>query len=114
MGRMKELTNLGVALAMDDFGRGYSSLSHLRQFPVQTLKIDRTFVADVTDEEESGTLVKSIIAMGQSLRLNVIAEGVETKQQLDFLRQHSCDQIQGFYLGPPVPADEFLKSYDKS
>ena len=85
----------------------------MRQFPVYALKIDRSFVADVTEIDDSGSLVKSIIAMGRSLRLIVIAEGVENQEQLDFLRENVCDQVQGFYLGAPTSADEFLQSFEK-
>jgi diguanylate cyclase len=99
------LKALGVKLAMDDFGTGYSSLSYLRKFPFDKIKIDRSFISDVEDDAEAETIVQAIIAMGRSLRLDVTAEGIETKQQLSMLRGHGCTFAQGFLLGHPHPAD---------
>jgi len=97
------LSAMGVTLAIDDFGMGYSSLSHLKRFPIDTLKIDRTFVRDVTTDSDDAAIAKAIIAMAHSLKLKVIAEGVETKEQLAFLKGESCDEYQGFLYSRAIP-----------
>lgn len=96
-----ELKELGVRLSMDDFGRGYSSLYYLKRFPIDTLKIDRAFVRDIPDSQEDTAIVRTVINMSRSLNLSVVAEGVETQRQLDFLRDLDCDQVQGFLLCHP-------------
>ncbi|MCA1987580.1 MAG: PAS domain S-box protein [Desulfarculus sp.] len=103
---MQDLADLGVKLFMDDFGRGYSSLYHLKRFPMQALKIDRSFVQDVTSNPSDASIVNTIISMGRSLNLQVVAEGVETQEQLEFLRANQCHQMQGFLFSRPVPDDE--------
>jgi EAL domain-containing protein (putative c-di-GMP-specific phosphodiesterase class I) len=103
---MARLRGLGCTLSIDDFGTGYSSLSYLKQLPVDKLKIDRSFVQDMHESAESMAMVKAIIAMAHSLRLEVIAEGVELAAQLDGLRAAGCDQIQGFYYSVPLSADD--------
>jgi EAL domain-containing protein (putative c-di-GMP-specific phosphodiesterase class I) len=103
---LRGLKELGVHLSIDDFGTGYSSLSYLKQFPIDTLKIDQSFVRDVTSNADDAAIVTSIILMGHGLKLNIIAEGVETDSQLEFLRVLRCNEIQGYLISPPVPADE--------
>jgi diguanylate cyclase (GGDEF)-like protein len=103
---MARLRGLGCTFSIDDFGTGYSSLSYLKQLPVDKLKIDRSFVQDMHQSEDSMAMVKAIIAMAHSLRLEVIAEGVELQEQLDGLRAAGCDQIQGFYFSKPLSADD--------
>lgn len=101
------LRNLGIKLALDDFGTGYSSLNYLRHFPINLLKIDQSFVRELVQDPSSATIALSIIHLAHSLRMQVVAEGVETEAQLQFLRRNGCDQVQGYLTGRPIPADEF-------
>ncbi len=110
---LQAISETGVGLAIDDFGTGYSSLSYLKRFPIDTLKIDRSFVHDLPHDPNDATLVEAIIAMGQALHLNVIAEGVETQQQVDFLQKHNCDNIQGYLISRPLPAQELTTLLQK-
>ena len=103
-----DLKKLGVRISVDDFGTGHSSLSYLKRFPIDTLKIDKSFIRDITSDSDTAAIVKAIIAMAHSLRLKVVAEGVEFSEQAAFLREHSCDQMQGYLIRSPVPAAEFL------
>jgi diguanylate cyclase (GGDEF)-like protein/PAS domain S-box-containing protein len=103
---LRELKALGVRIALDDFGTGYSSLSYLRRFPFDKLKIDASFVQGLGDGGEADAIVRAIVALGRSLSLKITAEGVETFDQLERLREHSCDQVQGFLLGRPMPPSE--------
>jgi EAL domain-containing protein (putative c-di-GMP-specific phosphodiesterase class I) len=98
---------MGVRIAIDNFGTGYSSLSKLKGFPLDTIKIDGSFIHDVASGSEGRSLTEAIIELGKSLGFTVVAEGVESKEQVDYLRLHSCDQYQGFYINKPMPAEEF-------
>lgn len=108
---LEYLKNNGITLAMDDFGTGYSSLSYLRRFPIDALKIDRSFVMDLEESEHGAAICAAIIAMSRQLGLTVIAEGVETEEQVMFLQSHDCDQIQGYLISKPIPAGEFAKKF---
>ena len=99
----------GIRVAIDDFGIGYSSLSHLKQFPIDIIKIDRSFIQDIPGDHADEAITEAIIVMGRSLKIKVVAEGVETAQQLHFLRSHGCDEIQGYCFSRPIPADAFAK-----
>ena len=105
---LRQLKEMGIGLALDDFGTGYSSLSYLRRFTIDRVKIDRTFVAELTENPDDAALTSAIIAMAHGLRLEVVAEGVETRHQALFLRQRGCDELQGYLFGRPCPPDEFV------
>jgi EAL domain-containing protein (putative c-di-GMP-specific phosphodiesterase class I) len=104
-----QLKAIGVRLAVDDFGTGYSSLSYLTRFPIDTLKLDQSFVHDMVSSSDDAIVVSAVIGMGKSLKHRVIAEGVETLEQLAFLQTHGCDEGQGYYFNRPVVAQQFGK-----
>ncbi len=106
---LQSLRAAGVRIAVDDFGTGYSSLSYLRKFPIDALKIDQSFVRQITTSPDDTTIVSAIISIGQSMKLRVIAEGVETPEELAFLQARHCDEGQGYYFSKPVPAEQFAK-----
>jgi EAL domain-containing protein (putative c-di-GMP-specific phosphodiesterase class I) len=101
-----DLKKLGIRISLDDFGTGHSSLAYLKRFPIDTLKIDQSFIHDITRDPDTAAIVTAIIAMGHSLRLKVIAEGVEFTDQAVFLKRHNCDQMQGYLINVPMPAGE--------
>ena len=106
---LDELHAIGVSISIDDFGTGYSSLSALQKFPISTLKIDKSFVKDIPDDSDDSTIVSTIIEMAHSMEMQVIAEGVESRAQLDFLRRRKCDLVQGLLCGSPMVAEEYLE-----
>jgi EAL domain-containing protein (putative c-di-GMP-specific phosphodiesterase class I) len=104
---LMELKKIGVRISIDDFGTGYSSLNYLKRFPIDKLKIDQSFIRECTSDVNDQTIIKTIILMAHLLKLQVIAEGVETKEQADFLLKHRCIEAQGYYFSKPLPVDEF-------
>ncbi len=111
---LERLKEMGVQVSIDDFGTGYSSLSYLKRFPIDTLKIDRSFISDITTDQDDAAISQAIVSMARSLRLSVIAEGVETNEQLEVVRSLGCDTVQGFLFSrplDPVALDEFAGSF---
>jgi EAL domain-containing protein (putative c-di-GMP-specific phosphodiesterase class I) len=107
IGIMNDLHERGIKIAIDDFGTGYSSLSYLKKFNVTKLKIDKSFVDDITTDLDDKAIVSAVIKMAHGLGLTVIAEGVETHEQLHYLREHGCNEVQGYYYGKPMNAQDF-------
>jgi EAL domain-containing protein (putative c-di-GMP-specific phosphodiesterase class I) len=105
---LEAISRMGVLVSVDDFGTGYSSMSYLRRFPIDKLKIDRCFVEQMTRRPEDASIVRAIISLAHSLRLKVIAEGVETPEQLQLLAELGCDQYQGYYFSPALASAEFV------
>src|SRR6266849_5181039 len=101
---LARLRHIGITIAIDDFGTGHSSLNYLKRFPIDTLKIDRSFVEDLPDRFEDAAIVRAVLELARGLDLRVVAEGVETKEQLEFLQGHECREVQGFYFAEPMPA----------
>jgi EAL domain-containing protein (putative c-di-GMP-specific phosphodiesterase class I) len=106
LARIKEM---GISISIDDFGTGYSSLSYLKRFPIDTLKIDRSFVRDIPADLDDVAIVRAIIAMARSLRMRTVAEGVELEEQMRFLRAEGCEEMQGFFYSRPLPSDEIVR-----
>jgi EAL domain-containing protein (putative c-di-GMP-specific phosphodiesterase class I) len=103
------IKDIGARIDIDDFGSGYSSLASLKQFPLDTIKINRSFIRDAASVTKDKALTETIIAMGRTLSLTVVAQGVETREQAEFLRQNACDEFQGFYFNKPMPADQMTQ-----
>ncbi len=106
---LRRLKNLGVRIAMDDFGTGYSSLSYLQSFPFDKIKIDQAFVANLSHSQQAATIIRAVIALGRGLDLPVVAEGVETEEQVRFLAGEHCNEIQGFFVGRPMPIADYAE-----
>jgi EAL domain-containing protein (putative c-di-GMP-specific phosphodiesterase class I) len=111
---LRQLNELGVQLAIDDFGTGYSSLSYLTKFPIHFLKIDQSFVREAPDNKSVNSIISATIAMAHSLKLKVIAEGVENKAQLEFLKSLGCDIAQGYLISKPLPAQDYIRLIENS
>jgi EAL domain-containing protein (putative c-di-GMP-specific phosphodiesterase class I) len=106
---LHQLRGEGFTVAIDDFGTGYSSLTHLKQFPIDTLKIDISFIADLETDPQDAAITEAIIGLARGLGLRVVAEGVGTREQLEFLDRHGCECFQGFWASKPLPADSFFE-----
>jgi EAL domain-containing protein (putative c-di-GMP-specific phosphodiesterase class I) len=106
---MHNLRAMGVGLTIDDFGTGYSSLGYLKNFPINSLKVDRSFVRDLAHSSDDVAITRAVIAMAHSLQMNVIAEGVELREQFDVLRKEGCDEFQGYLCRPPLAEDDLLR-----
>ena len=111
---LREFKKAGLRLSVDDFGTGYSSLNYLKQFPLDSLKIDRSFVQDLHRDRDDAAICAAILAMAKELDLSVVAEGEELDEQLKFLRRHGCDQVQGFLFSQPITAKQFEEFYSAS
>ena len=111
--KLLQLSSKGIDLALDDFGTGYSSLSYLQKFPLKTLKIDRSFINNIKNSEDEACIVNAIISMAQGLRMSIVAEGVESREQLDYLTALGCDTVQGFLFGPATPLKEVARLFDQ-
>ena len=109
MAALHQLRGLGVRISMDDFGTGYSSLSYLRSFPFDKIKIDQSFVRDLTDKPDSIAIIRAVAGLGQSFGITTTAEGVETQEQLDQMRAEGCSEVQGYFYSKPVPAREIAQ-----
>jgi len=107
--QLDQLKRLGLTLAMDDFGTGYSSLSYLKKFPIDIIKIDRSFIHEIPDNQDDMEITSAVIAMAHNLKLKVVAEGIETADQLSFLRRHRCDVGQGYLFDRPIPGNELIE-----
>lgn len=112
IGQLAKLKDLGIQILVDDFGTGYSSMAYLKRFPIDTLKIDREFIRDLSADPDDRAITRAMISLAHSLNLKVIAEGVETREQLDFLQDEHCDRAQGFYIAHPMPGPELLKLFE--
>jgi EAL domain-containing protein (putative c-di-GMP-specific phosphodiesterase class I) len=111
---LNALKEIGVQLSIDDFGTGYSSMSHLKNFPVDRIKIDRSFVTGISLDPDDVAITMAVLSMAKSMRLSVVAEGVETQEQMNFFQEKLCEQVQGYFLSRPVPAEDltaFVKEY---
>ena len=111
---LHRLRELGVSISMDDFGTGYSSLSYLRSFPFDKIKIDQSFVKDLSAKEDSRAIVTAVIGLGRSLGMSTTAEGVETEAQLDLVREQGCTEVQGFLFSPPLPGSAITKHFSET
>jgi EAL domain-containing protein (putative c-di-GMP-specific phosphodiesterase class I) len=111
MTTLRQLKDLGVRIAMDDFGTGYSSLGYLHKFPFDKIKIDRSFVSALETRTDADAIVRAVVGLGHSLGMTTCAEGVETVEQLVFLRGEGCDEVQGYYFGKPMPAAAFERQF---
>ena len=111
---LRRLKDLGISVAIDDFGTGYSSLAYLKRFPIDTVKLDRSFVEDIPHDVDSMAIAQAIIAMAHTLRLKVVAEGVESEAQVSFLRDEGCDEIQGYYFSAARAASEIPRIMRKT
>ncbi len=112
--KLKSLAHHGIKVAVDDFGTGYSSLTYLQTLPLHTLKIDRSFIMKIQDHRDKHSIVEAIIAMAKELGLDLVAEGIETEEQLNYLKRLGCERAQGFFLGKPVEAEILIARYISS
>jgi EAL domain-containing protein (putative c-di-GMP-specific phosphodiesterase class I) len=110
---MQQINNLGVSLSLDDFGTGYSSLNYLRKFPFQKIKIDRSFISDLGDSNDASAIIGAIASLGASLKKTVVAEGIETQEQMTLVRDQGCQEGQGYLFGKAMPADVIITYFEQ-
>ena len=111
--KIQTIKNMGITISIDDFGTGYSSLSYLKQFPVNALKIDRSFIQNISNEESGIAMVAAIIKLAHALNLEVVAEGVEKLKELEILKEHACKYVQGYYFSKPLNVQDFTKKLEE-
>ena len=111
--RLQKISELGVHISVDDFGTGYTSISYLKRFPISILKIDQHFIKGIPDNQNDVAITSAVIALGHNLGFEIVAEGVETAEQMQYLAEHGCDLIQGYYLSRPLPASKIILQFTK-
>jgi EAL domain-containing protein (putative c-di-GMP-specific phosphodiesterase class I) len=114
IGKLNNIRKMGIPISIDDFGTGYTSISYLKQFPINTLKIDQHFIRGINNNKDDMAIISAVIALGHNLGLEIVAEGVETQDQMEYLIEHHCDILQGYYLSRPLPENKITLQFSKN